>query len=81
MNSTKKIHDKFTRLKVSRQRKYQLRHRRRRLCELCPATRVTSAFCLKHAIQTRERGRRYQGSRKRRNSLTYRLQKKIENNC
>lgn len=62
-----KIKDKFADLKVSRQRKWQLRKRREKRCQVCGQKAVTAMHCLKHAISERERGRR------RYNSLTYRL--------
>lgn len=62
-----KIKDKFTKLPVSRQRKWQLRKQSKGLCILCGEPLATATYCLKHAIAHRELKRR------RYNSLTYRL--------
>jgi len=69
------IKDKFSGLKVSRQRKYQLRMLQRRRCKICGEAAVTRLYCLRHAIMVREESRarmafqqRYLGAR------TYQLQ-------
>jgi hypothetical protein len=69
------IKDKFTRLKVSRQRKYQLRMLQQHRCMICGEAAVTRLHCLRHAITCREAlrvrmdfRRRYLGAR------TYQLQ-------
>lgn len=46
-----KIHDEFTDLKVSRQRKYQLRKIKLGLCRVCGNPIVTSYHCRYHADQ------------------------------
>jgi hypothetical protein len=71
------IQDRFTRLPISRQRKYQLRHNAARLCTQCadPAA-PGSTRCLKHLVQSREL-QRANLARVRRNtrSLSYLLEK------
>lgn len=59
---------------LSRQRLHQLARQAAGLCILCPTPRVTKFFCLKHAIETREKNRRLKGSQRRYCSLTYRLE-------
>jgi hypothetical protein len=52
------VHDEFEYMPISRQRRYQLRHKRDGLCALCPARAVMNVFCLKHWIPARERQRK-----------------------
>lgn len=59
--------------KISKQRRWQIRHRQQGLCTLCSEPAVTSTYCLKHAIRVRERKRKELGCKKRIRSLTYRL--------
>jgi hypothetical protein len=59
--------------KVSRQREWQIRHRLNGLCILCSEPAVTRMYCLKHAVQARERERKARGCKRRFRSLTYRL--------
>jgi sulfatase maturation enzyme AslB (radical SAM superfamily) len=54
-----KIQDEFTnRSDISKARKYQLRHIRLGLCQVCPAKAVVNSYCLKHWIVHRERQRK-----------------------
>lgn len=71
------IRDKFSDLPISRQRKWQLRQRRKKRCTLCPEKAAPGrAFCLKHLVATRERQRKSGGCKRRNtNSVSYRLEK------
>jgi hypothetical protein len=69
----RKIHDEFTKLAVSRQRKYQLRRQKEGRCTICGKPKVSANFCLEHLIAVRERLRRVTGAKKRLHSLSYRL--------
>jgi hypothetical protein len=69
------IKDKFTRLKISRQRKYQLRMLEKRRCILCGEAAVTRCHCLRHAIANRENFRTRMNFRQRYlGAYTYQLQ-------
>ena len=71
----KRIKDEFTDLRISRQRKYQLRMLRDRRCTECGEPAVQGSRCLKHLIKARERQRKKRGLRRRYyNTLSYRLQ-------
>jgi len=68
------IIDEFTKLKVSRQRKYQLRMGRDKRCTECGKPATEGKRCLKHLIRARERLRRKRGLKRRyANALSYRL--------
>jgi hypothetical protein len=72
----KLIKDEFTRLPISRQRKYQLRMKRDRRCTECGAPTAKGSRCVKHLVKARERQRKKYGLRRRyRNTLSYQLQK------
>jgi hypothetical protein len=61
------IKDEFTKLRVSRQRKYQLRMRRDGRCTKCGEPTARGAvLCLKHLVEARERARRMMGWKRRR---------------
>lgn len=68
------IQDQFTHLKISRQRKYQLRKAAAGCCTECgkPALKGCSR-CLAHQVIARERQRTKLGCVRRYNSKTYRL--------
>jgi hypothetical protein len=51
------INDEFTHLKISRQRKKQLRYIRDGGCALCGDPLFSSALCKKHLLQARGRQR------------------------
>ena len=71
----KRIQDEFTNLRISRQRKYQLRMLRDRRCTECGQPAVQGSRCLKHLIKARERQRKKRGLRRRYyNTLSYRLE-------
>jgi hypothetical protein len=71
----KRINDEFTRLSVSRQRKYQLRMKRDRRCTECGQPAVQGSRCLKHLVKARERQRKKRGLRRRyHGTLSYRLE-------
>ena len=74
------IQDRFTRLKVSRQRKWQLRRLAEHKCLLCggDACCPTSSFCLKHAVAKREYQHVKDGCKRRNNCLTRRIQKQLD---
>ena len=68
------IHDEFTNLPVSRQRKYQLRKQRDGLCTECGEPAASGSRCVKHLTRARERQRKRLGLRRRyRTTLSYRL--------
>jgi hypothetical protein len=72
----KRIKDKFTYLRVSRQRKYQLRMQRDKRCTECGEPAAQGSRCLKHLVKARERQRKKMGHKRRlRNALSYRLQR------
>jgi hypothetical protein len=71
----KRIQDEFTKLPVSRQRKYQLRMKRDRRCTECGEPAVQGSRCLKHLVKARERQRQQRGLKHRYyGTLSYRLQ-------
>ncbi len=71
----KRIEDEFTHLKISRQRKYQLRMLRDQRCTECGSPAVQGSRCLKHLVKARERQRDKRGLKRRYyNTLSYRLQ-------
>ena len=71
----KSIKDEFTDLRISRQRKYQLRMLRDKRCTECGEPAVQGSRCLKHLIKARERQRTKRGLKRRyHNTLSYRLQ-------
>ncbi len=56
------IKDRFTKLRVSRQRKYQLRHRAKGKCEKCYAARFCkSTLCAAHLVRQRKSTRKRTG--------------------
>ena len=70
------IKDEFTDLKVSRQRKYQLRKQRDGLCTECGKPAVQGVRCLEHMVRARERQRKKLGLQKRyTNTLSYTLER------
>ena len=69
----KKILDEFTDLPISRQQKWQLRRAKEGRCVICGQPKVTAWHCLKHAIANREWARKYSGSVRRNETLTYKL--------
>jgi len=72
----KKIQDEFTRMRVSRQRKYQMRMKRDKRCTECGAPAVHGSRCLEHLVKARERQRKKHGLKRRyKNTLSYRLEK------
>ncbi len=70
------IKDEFTFLKISRQRKYQLRMQRDKRCTECGQPAAEGSRCLEHLVRARERQRKKRGLKRRYvNTLSYRLQK------
>ena len=69
------IKDEFTRLPVSRQRKYQLRMQREHRCSECGEPAAQGTRCLKHLVKARERQRQQRGLKRRYyGTLSYRLE-------
>jgi len=69
------IQDEFTKLPISRQRKYQLRMRRDQRCTECGEPALVGSRCLKHLVRARERQRKKRGLKRRYyNTLSYTLQ-------
>ena len=72
------IKDEFTGLQISRQRKYQLRMRKRHRCILWGERAATRSRCLKHAIRFREWSRKKLGLRRRYyGASSYELEKSV----
>jgi hypothetical protein len=70
------IQDEFTHLKISRQRKYQLRMSRDRRCTECGDAAIKGSRCLRHLVIARERQRRKGGLKTRyKNTLSYVLER------
>jgi len=70
-----RIEDEFTHLRISRQRKYQLRMQRDKRCTECGEPAAEGSRCLKHLIKARERQRKKRGLKRRYyNTLSYKLQ-------
>lgn len=69
------IKDEFTKLKISRQRKYQLRKQRDGLCTECGEPASGGSRCVKHLVKARERQREKKGLKRRYfNTLSYRME-------
>ena len=70
------IKDEFTSLKISRQRKYQLRMQRDRRCTECgEPTDGQSSRCVEHLVRARERQREKRGLKRRYfGTVSYRLE-------
>jgi len=70
-----RIKDEFTRLKISRQRKYQLRMKRDKRCTECGQPAAEGSRCLEHLVMARERQRKKRRLKRRyHNTLSYRLE-------
>jgi hypothetical protein len=68
------IKDQFSKLPISRQRKYQLRMQSKKRCTLCGAPTAQGSRCLKHMIKIREYARKKLGLKRRyKNSMSYKL--------
>jgi hypothetical protein len=59
------IKDEFQHLKISRQRKYQLRQKRDGRCVICGELAISTSRCLKHLVKTREFHRKKYGWKRR----------------
>ncbi|HTL56406.1 MAG TPA: hypothetical protein VL361_12055 [Candidatus Limnocylindrales bacterium] len=71
------IQDEFTKLQISRQRKYQLRMQRDKRCTECGEPALHASRCLKHLVKARERQRAKKGLKRRYyGTLSYKLQRK-----
>jgi hypothetical protein len=74
-NMRTRIQDEFTRLPISRQRKYQLRRQRDKRCTECGEPAVEASRCLKHLVKARERQRLKRGLKRRYyGTLSYKLE-------
>jgi hypothetical protein len=73
----KLILDEIAKLPVSRQRKWQLRQKEKRLCLKCTKPAVTKIYCLEHAVSIREGVRNKKGARRRNQALSYQLEKTL----
>lgn len=72
----KVIQDEFSKLMVSRQRKYQLRKRKANRCQVCGKPNADGAtHCLPHLVAARERARKRKGCKARYKSMSYKLSK------
>jgi hypothetical protein len=60
---------------LSRQRLKQIENVRKGCCAYCSEPLVSANECIKHFILKREYSRRRNGSKRRNNSLSYRLEK------
>lgn len=58
------IHDEFTSLKVSRQRKWQMRQKVAGLCILCAEKSVNGIHCENHRQDNHDRGRAFKGCKR-----------------
>src|SRR5436190_14386312 len=69
-----RIEDEFTHLKISRQRKYQLRMQRDKRCTECGEPAAEGSRCLAHLVKARERQRKKRGLKRRYyGTLSYQL--------
>ena len=74
-NMKTRIQDEFTRLPISRQRKYQLRRQRDKRCTECGEPAVEASRCVKHLVKARERQRLKRGLKRRYyGTLSYKLE-------
>jgi len=74
-NMRTRIQDEFTRLPISRQRKYQLRRQRDKRCTECGEPAVEASRCVKHLVKARERQRVKRGLKRRYyGTLSYKLE-------
>src|SRR5437660_1088620 len=71
----RQIEDEFTKMPISRQRKYQLRMQRDKRCTECGEPAMLGSRCLKHLVKARERQRKKRGLKRRYyGTLSYKLQ-------
>lgn len=73
----RKIHDEFTDMPISRERKRQLRALKKGVCCIagCEEPLATKVHCLKHAVERREKSRSERHvSRRWKNAKTYQLE-------
>jgi hypothetical protein len=72
----RRIDDEFSCLRGRTNNNYihTLRRKAKGLCVACNSPRVTANHCLEHAVRQREYQRKGDGSKARRNTLTYRLE-------
>ena len=68
--------DEFSDLPPSQ--RFLMRVKKSKKCIVCGEPAVVGIFCLKHAIEVRERQRQARGYIRRYDSLTYRLQRALE---
>ena len=70
-----RIQDEFTKLEISRQRKWQLRRERDGCCTECGEKVASQNLCMHHLVLARERQRSRNGNQRRYQSLSYLLEK------
>jgi hypothetical protein len=63
-NCTVKIYDEFTRLPLSRQRKWQLRRKKEGRCTACGGVLATKEHCEYHAYVNCERNKKAYAARR-----------------
>lgn len=72
INMPQAIQDQFSKLKISRQARYQLRHRAAGKCIKCPNPAFPgSTFCPAHLVAEREKKRTLTKRTRRNNSKSY----------
>ena len=74
---SKKIADKFTKLPISRQQKYQMRKKAKGLCEQCHRQALQWGLCKIHVVKKRQERRKLHGCVKAYVCLTAQLEKKL----
>ena len=72
----KPINDKFSNLPISRQRRWQMRKAEKGLCILCGEKTVNNWHCLEHMVYMRDWQARRDGSKKKLNCMSRRLEGK-----
>jgi hypothetical protein len=75
----KAMKDEFSDQPISRQRKFQLRMKREKRCQICGEPLVMGSRCMKHLVASRERARKRLGCKRRYyNTLGYQLEAKAK---
>lgn len=75
----KAMKDEFSDLPISRQRKFQLRMKREKRCQICAEPIGMGSRCVKHLVANRERARKRLGCKRRYyNTIGYQLEAKAK---
>jgi sulfatase maturation enzyme AslB (radical SAM superfamily) len=75
----KVIKDEFSGVKMSRQRRWQLRKQRDGCCFICGLAALPGGYCLKHLVMQRELVAKRQGrKRQNRGAMSYRLEAQMK---